>query len=126
GSSPQSTGTPPAPRVTGMRTVFANAGPAAAATNVAAIRALFMDSSLRATIARPGGVGDAAFAEEGTSPSRPQGRSCAAHSAREPALSNRPPQTDEAAPDEANHGLPCSMTNSAAASSSDRKSTRLN
>src|SRR6266478_8061128 len=45
GSSAHGIGTPPAPRVTGMRTVFANEGTAAAATSAPVMSTLFMDPS---------------------------------------------------------------------------------
>src|SRR5216684_8494167 len=73
----------------GIRTRFANAGPAVTASSTVAIRKLFMVAPSRAAIARPGGVGEGRFAEKGLRLARPQGRSCAAPYAPAIALVNR-------------------------------------
>src|SRR5947208_5621228 len=53
GSSPHGTGTPPAPRLTGMRTVVADEGNAAAAASAAVISSLFMVFPLARGAIRP-------------------------------------------------------------------------
>src|SRR5258708_27109358 len=72
----------------GIRTCFANDGPAAAASSAAVvIRTLFMVASPRAASARLGGVGDGRFAEKGLRLARPQGRSWAPHTPQRSRLS---------------------------------------
>src|SRR5258708_29608468 len=74
----------------GIRTCFANDGPAAATNSAAAvIRTLFMVALLRAAIARLGGVGDGRFAEKAFALPAPKGEAVRTHTPPRSGLSNR-------------------------------------
>src|SRR2546427_8934480 len=61
-------GTPPAPRVTGIRTVFANEGAVAAATSAAVSSTLFMGPSSALESRGRAASSEGGFLEEGSSP----------------------------------------------------------
>src|SRR5256885_5626787 len=64
-------GTPPAPRVTGIRTVFANEGAVAAATSAAVSSTLFMGPSCARESRGRAASSEGGFLEEGSSPCAP-------------------------------------------------------
>src|SRR5467141_1507701 len=64
-------GTPPAPRVTGIRTVFANDGAVAAATSAAVSSTLFIGPSCARKLRGRAASSEGGFLEEGSSPCAP-------------------------------------------------------